>query len=233
MQLVLPVSQVSEKSFDNLVMGQNALLVHQLHQAVDALVDSKQTKIIFVHGNSGVGKTHLSLAISELCHQQNISARYLDMDMLVTLPVGVLDDVSVNQCICFDNIHSLSQSADWQRMVFDIINQCIEKAPRCLVFTSKHSVNQLDLSLPDLASRLTWGLTFKMLELSDADKAKAMQSLAREKGMEASEEVIEFILKRSNRSMHEIEKTIECLDRASLLHQRKLTIPFVKETLAL
>ncbi|WP_284216257.1 DnaA regulatory inactivator Hda [Agaribacter marinus] len=231
MQLVLPVSQHSEKTFLNMVTGENQLLKNQIETAIQGLSQDDKTRIFYVHGNAGVGKTHILLASVELATQLGLSCRYVDMEVLVNFPTEVMSEISDDALICIDNTQRLAESAQWQRMIFDLINQCIEKSSRCILFSANASVSNLKLSLPDLASRLTWGMTFRITELDDVDKATAMKAMAHQKGMEAPDEVVDFVLKRSNRNMHDIERIVEHLDKASLQHQRKLTIPFVKESL--
>ena len=60
-----------------------------------------------------------------------------------------------------------------------------------------------------------------------------LQRNARERGIELPEETANFLLKRLDRDMHTLFDALAKLDKASLQAQRKLTIPFVKETLGL
>jgi arsenate reductase (glutaredoxin) len=92
---------------------------------------------------------------------------------------------------------------------------------------------QLNLGLPDLASRLDWGQIYKLQPLSDEDKLQALQLRARLRGFELPEDVGRFLLKRLDREMRTLFMTLDQLDRASITAQRKLTIPFVKEILKL
>ena len=56
---------------------------------------------------------------------------------------------------------------------------------------------------------------------------------ANRRGFEMSEEVCKFILGRAQRDMHHLARLVEQLDVATLRHQKKVTIPFVKEALGL
>lgn len=51
--------------------------------------------------------------------------------------------------------------------------------------------------------------------------------------MELPDEVAHFLLKKIGSDLEELSKILDKLDQASLQAQRKLTIPFVKETLSL
>jgi DnaA family protein len=52
-------------------------------------------------------------------------------------------------------------------------------------------------------------------------------------GLELPDDVANFLLKRVKRSSGDLFTIISMLDRASLINQRKLTIPFVKQALSL
>ena len=102
-----------------------------------------------------------------------------------------------------------------------------------LLITGDRPPRQLNLGLPDLASRLDWGQIYKLQPLSDEDKLQALQLRARLRGFELPEDVGRFLLKRLDREMRTLFMTLDQLDRASITAQRKLTIPFVKEILKL
>ena len=90
---------------------------------------------------------------------------------------------------------------------------------------------ELGVQLPDLQSRLTLALVFQLQELADEDKLRALQLRASRRGLQMPDEVGRFILTRGARSMSALFELLEQLDQASLQAQRKLTIPFLKETL--
>ena len=102
-----------------------------------------------------------------------------------------------------------------------------------LLITGDRPPRQLNLGLPDLASRLDWGQIYKLQPLSDEDKLQALQLRARLRGFEMPEDVCRFLLKRLDREMRSLFMTLDQLDHASITAQRKLTIPFVKEILKL
>ena len=72
---------------------------------------------------------------------------------------------------------------------------------------------------------------FQLQSLSDEDKLRALQLRASRRGLHMSDDVGRFILTRGERSMNALFELLERLDQASLQEKRKLTIPFLKETL--
>ncbi|MGB1029745.1 MAG: HdaA/DnaA family protein, partial [Pseudoalteromonas marina] len=104
---------------------------------------------------------------------------------------------------------------------------------KMLVVTADLLPNMLNISLPDLESRLTWGTTFQIRSMSDDDKAQALVKRAHMRGLELSDECARFLLTRLSRDMRALLDVLDKLDHASMAAQRKLTIPFIKSTLKL
>jgi len=84
----------------------------------------------------------------------------------------------------------------------------------------------------DLKSRLAWGLVYQLLPLSDADKARHLKALAGARGLLLSDDVVAYLLARLPRDMASLQAVMEVLDRYSLMRQRALTLPLVREALA-
>ena len=84
------------------------------------------------------------------------------------------------------------------------------------------------ITLPDLQSRLSWGPVLQLKELDDADKMAALQLRAKGRGFDLPDEVAQFLMRRSPRDMSSLFALLDRLDEASLVQQRKLTIPFVR-----
>ena len=85
--------------------------------------------------------------------------------------------------------------------------------------------------LPDLVSRLSWGITYQVETLSDEEKVQALILRARQRGFDLLDDVAVFIMNRGPRDMAGLCQILDQLDQASLKEKRKLTIPFVKSEL--
>ncbi|HKJ77017.1 MAG TPA: DnaA/Hda family protein, partial [Gammaproteobacteria bacterium] len=85
--------------------------------------------------------------------------------------------------------------------------------------------------LPDLVSRLGWGLIFHVRPLSDEQMIDALQLRARQRGLDLPADVARYLLRHYRRDMTSLASLLERLDHASLVAQRRLTIPFVKQWL--
>jgi DnaA family protein len=92
-------------------------------------------------------------------------------------------------------------------------------------------LSALQLGLPDLASRLAWGLRLQLLPLEDQDKMAVINLHSDALGLNLPEDVQQYLLKHHERSMAALIQTVESLQQAALTHKRRITIPLAREVL--
>jgi DnaA-homolog protein len=117
-----------------------------------------------------------------------------------------------------------------QHALFVAINEAREGGPAVLAAGDQPPA-RLALRV-DLRSRLAWGLVYQLLPLTDADKAQHLKALASARGLLLSDEVVAYLLARLPRDLASLQAVMEVLDRYSLMRQRALTLPLVREALA-
>ena len=127
-----------------------------------------------------------------------------------------------------DDVHALDAAA--QQALFVAINEARERGPGVLAAGDQPPA-RLELRA-DLKSRLAWGLVYQLAPLADADKARHLKALAAERGLLLSDDVVSYLLTRLPRDMASLRSVMEVLDRYSLMRQRALTLPLVREALA-
>ena len=142
----------------------------------------------------------------------------------------MLEEIERLDLVAIDDLEQVVGRKRWEEALFHAFNR-LRDAGKRLVVAADASPRQLPVKLPDLASRLTWGVTFQVQGLDDAGRLAALQLRARVRGMALPDEVARFILHRGPRRLGELFEILATLDQASLSAQRKLTIPFVKQAL--
>lgn len=154
---------------------------------------------------------------------------YVPLDKRAYFVPEVLDGMEQLALVCIDNIECIAGDEEWEMAIFNLYNRITETGRTRLFITGDRPPRQLNLRLPDLASRTDWGQIYKLQPLSDEEKLLALQLRGKLRGFELPEDVGRFLLKRLDREMRTLFMTLDQLDRASITAQRKLTIPFVKE----
>lgn len=90
---------------------------------------------------------------------------------------------------------------------------------------------QIPLQLPDLVTRLGWGLTLKLKTLNEEQRITVLTSKANALGFDITPPVGRFLLAHYSRDLPSLWTLLDKLDHATLAAKRKLTIPFLKQFL--
>lgn len=229
-QLSLGVHLNDDATFENYfaLEGQsNALVVSALGHQLEVYGE----QFIFLSGAPGVGVTHLLQAACHLAGERGKRAQYLPLEELQQHePSQLLDGLESLDLVCLDGLQHVLGQAEWERALFNFFNSMRDTGRRVVMAATK-GPRELKVVLPDLQSRLNWGLVFQVQPLDDLSKQVALQNRAKARGLELTDEVAQFIMHRSPRNTHELFTSLQRLDDASLAEQRRLTIPFIKQTL--
>lgn len=182
---------------------------------------------VYLWGASGTGKSHLLQAATLLADQAGRSALYIPLDQVRQLTPALLEDLEQLDLVCLDDIEQVAGDAAWEQGLFNLFNR-LRAEQKSLLVAARCSPHRLPIELPDLSSRLSWGLCYQLQTMSDQDKTRALIEDARRRGMEMSEESAGYILRHTPRDMGSLRQLVAQLDHASLAAQRRLTIPFIK-----
>lgn len=189
-------------------------------------------KFLYLWGNSGSGKSHLLQACCQAFNTTE-SAIYLPLHLLKSWGAESIEDLDEQCLICVDDIDAIAGDPVWEEALFHLYNRIKDKEQGLCIISSNQAPAATALQLPDLRSRLGWGLVMQLQELQDEEKIKALQKHALLRGFELSPTVAQFLITRCSRNMHHLYQLLKRLDEASLAEHRKITIPFVKWVLDL
>lgn len=227
-QLPLGVQLRDDASFDSFLAGPNTELVACLERLAPAAAGG----LVYLHGGRGSGKTHLLQALCRSAGDHGQRAGYLPLTEFTADESAVLEGMGSLQLLCLDDVQAVCAERDWALVLMRLCEQARQK-DLTLVLTASKAAGQLSAALPDLRTRLAWGLVFALQPLDDAERLQALQLRARARGLELPPEVAQFLLQRNARDLPALMHMLGELDTASLAAQRRLTIPFVKTVLEL
>lgn len=210
-QLILDIRPDSPPDFDNYLPGPNAeaLAALRAHRPGAA-----REPLLYLWGDAGVGKSHLEQAWAAATGATLLAAS----EPLPEPPVAAL---------AVDDVEALD--AENQIRLFGLINSAREQGG-LLLASGRLPPAQLALR-PDLATRLAQGLVFRLLPLSDADKATALGVRAEGRGLHLPEEVTRYLLNHCRRDLPRLLAIVDALDTFSLSRKRPASVPLLKELL--
>lgn len=227
-QLVLSIPLYTQASLADFCWGENTLLRQQLDYALHHDGD----KFIYLWGDTGCGKSHL---LQACCQEANTykSAAYLPLTLLKTWEPDALEGMEEQAFLAIDDIDAIAGNKAWEEALFHLYNRVRDNGQTLLLIAGKSPPASLPICLPDLRSRLAWGLVAQVHELNDELKISTLQQQAKKRGFELPDSVASFLLNRCSRNMHDLHVILDRLDTASLAAKRKITIPFVKYALSI
>jgi DnaA family protein len=225
-QLSLGLALRDDATFDSFFAAGNEEAVNGIKGFL-----SNQENFIYIFGNSGSGKTHVLQALCNLAIDCEISTVYLPIKQC-TSPQAILDNLEHTDLICIDDLDEVFTQDKWEENIFYLYNKIKEKKQK-LIVTAKCSVKLAKINLPDLKSRLAWGVVYKLRTLNEEQCLAAIKLRAKFRGIEIGAAEGNYLIRHCARNIQELFLTLEKLDQASLAAKRKITLPFIKKILLL
>ncbi len=213
-QLVLDLALPAPEPFSDFVAGENAELLFQLGEWC---AHAPHARFIYLWGEPGCGKSHL-LAAAALRSQASL----IDADC-EALP----EEIAPNTLLAVDNVTSLDRAE--QERLFAHFNTL--RAGSGALLASGPLPPMLLPLLPDLATRLGWGLVYQLKPLSDSDKAAALQARARQLGFELTSEQADYLLRHAPRGIAPLYRLLDKANELALSRQKAVTLNLLREIL--
>jgi DnaA family protein len=218
-QLALGIRLRAEALFASFWPGENAEVVAALKAATAAP--------LWLWGAPGTGKTHL---LQAMCAAAGETAAYFPMDRSLALPPEALAGYERTPLLCIDDVDAVAGDLAWERALFRLFNEAADLGSR-LIFAAAAAPRQSPWLLEDWRSRAAACIVYQLRELDDGGRIAALQLRAVQRGLQLPHETAEYLLKRMPRDLHSLFEVLDQLDEASLVAQRRLTIPFIREAL--
>ena len=234
-------------SFDSFVVGKSNELAYN---AARSLADAGPVGFnpLFLHGTTGLGKTHLMHAIGgELRARQPaakvayLSAEKFMVDFLAALRAKDTFSFKARlrsvDLLMIDDVQFIAGKESTQEEFFHTMNEIIGAGKR-LVITADRSPQNLEGIQDRILSRMAWGL---VADINAADYELRLNILhAKVAGLKdqlgptltVPDDVIDFLARKITANVRELEGALNRTIAYARLVGKPVTIDFTRETLA-
>lgn len=228
MQLLLPVTLNSGQNFETFVESKqsNGLVVSALKEAIL----SSDFTAHYIAGGESSGCSHLLSACCHYANQNSLTSILMPLDQVIQMTPAAIEGLENVDLVCIDNFDCIQGDKTWETAIFNLFNS-LQQSNATLIFSGHHVPQELQLTLPDLTSRLQWCTLFQLTSLSGDEKVSALVQHAHYMGFELTEDVVKFMLNRLPRKMSFLMQALNTLAKKSIEKKRKVTVPFVKQEL--
>ncbi len=236
-------------SFDSFVVGKSNELAYN---AARTLAEGGPVSFnpLFLHGTTGLGKTHLMHAIGGELRARNPNAKvaYLSAEKFMVEFLAALrakDTISFKQrlrsvdLLMIDDVQFIAGKESTQEEFFHTMNEIISAGKR-LVITADRSPQNLEGIQDRILSRMAWGLVADInaadyelrLNILHTKVAAMAESLFGKGGATVPADVIEFLARKITSNVRELEGALNRVVAYARLVGKPVTLDFTRETLA-
>jgi chromosomal replication initiator protein len=232
----------SRYTFAEFVIGKSNELAYATANAV-AAAPGKTYNPLFIHGPTGIGKTHLMQAIAHeilardpACRVMFISTEQFTNDVITSIAKRSMPDFRrryrETDLLLVDDVHFLGGKETTQEEFFHTFN-AIYEAGRQVVLTSDRPPSEIPRLEARLVSRFEWSM---VADIALPDLEHRMAILRRKAQADRLEraipdDVLEFVANNVHSNVRELEGSIIKLLAYSSLRNKPVSVDLAREAL--
>lgn len=224
-------------TFDNFIIGPFNENAHAASQAV-LKNPGHSYNPLFIHGNTGYGKTHLIQAVGNYLKKSftNIKVHYTTSERFASDYVSSTQGSRINQfkekyrkydVLIMDDIQFLSKKEATQNELFHLFN-ILHENNKQIIFSSDMHPNLIPDVADRLKSRFNQGIIIDIQAPDHESRAQIIKAKARSLNVNLNEETITYLADVVEGNIRELEGAVNTLLCQTQLKNRDLTILDIK-----
>ena len=230
-----------EYTFENFIVGSSNKFTHAACLAV-AHFPAKDYNPLFIHGPSGLGKTHLLYAITNELKKQNpnVSVIYIKSEDFTNQMIECLSRQAMGEfrdkyrtcdVLLIDDIQFIAGKTSTQEEFFHTFNALYEDGKQ-IILTSDRPPREIKTLEDRLKTRFEWGLIADIqppdLELRTAIIKKKSEQV----GLILPDDVLTFLAENLRANIRQIEGAIKKLGAMAFLSGNHITMDVARSCIA-
>lgn len=227
-------------TFDNLVEGPFNQLVCAAARAVAQRPGKTSFNPLMIHGDMGLGKTHIGQAIAhaKASHPDDGCTVYVSSEVFTNQFIEALRNNALQDFMDFytqvnllilDDVQFLIGKEKTQEIFFSIFNQ-LHQADKQIVMTSHCPPRELQGLQRCLLSRFKWGLTADLQKPDLETRMAIIQKKLKRDDVAIADELVQYIAHSVDTNIRELEGVLTSLV-ACMAFNRKVDLSLVKQLL--
>ncbi len=226
-------------SFNNFVEGDCNKLARSAGYAVASNPGGTAFNPLFIHGDSGLGKTHLAQAIGIEVKEKfpEKTVLYVSANKFRTQFVDAVRNNNSNDFLHFyqiidvlilDDVHEFAGKEKTQETFFQIFNH-LHQSKKQLILTSDKSPVELDGLEQRLISRFKWGLSADLQPPDFETRMKILKQKIYKDGIQLGDDVLEYVAAHIKNNVRELEGALISLLAQSTLNKKEITLDLAQD----
>ena len=227
-------------TFDQFVVGPCNRLSHAAALAIGEN-PGRAYNPLFIHGNVGLGKTHLLQAVCHAILRRQKKSRVLYMSceeftnrFIHAIQTGKLEEFRGYyrnaDVLVVDDVQFLSNKGRTQEEFFHTFNALYNQQKQ-IVISSDHPPLEIPEIEDRLISRFKWGLVTEVEQPCFETRIAVVKRKARMRGLDLPDDVAYFIAERVSTNIRELEGAIIKVIGFATLMEREIDLSLAEEAL--
>jgi chromosomal replication initiator protein len=228
-------------TFDSYVEGKSNQIARAASLHVAEAPGTSGYNPLFLYGGTGLGKTHLMLAVGNKIKQNNPKARVIYLsserfvqDMITALRNNAIDQFKTHyrsaDALLIDDIQFFAKKERSQEEFFYTFNSLLE-GQRQIILTCDRFPKEVDNLDERLQSRLGWGLTVAIEPPELETRVAILIKKAQQNLITLPEDVAFFIAKRIKSNVRDLEGALQRVLAFSRFTNQPMSIDMAQEAL--
>ena len=191
-----------------------------------------RNNILFIYGDTGVGKTHLLNAILDKAYKEKSNAKilYISVDELVKELINAIKDEEYNKFInkyegldilLIDDFQYIARKERIQEEIFNIFSELYNKKKQ-IVIASNSKPKNIQIFAERLKMNFEYGILANISMQTSETKEAILNNKVKSNKLNVDKEAIEYISKKADLNIKEMIGLINTVDSYNKLLQEEM-----------
>ena len=225
--------------FRNFFEGTSNILARRIGETIAEQPGTTTFNPLYIHGGTGVGKTHLCHAIGNQIRERYPDKKviYISSHLFQVQFTDASRNNTFNDFINFyqgvdvliiDDIQEFVGKEKTQNAYFHIFNH-LHLLGKQLVLTSDKSPSEMQGLEERLITRMKWGMTAELYKPDLELRRQILRHKIKQDGLNLSDEIIEFIAENVTEHVRDLEGIITSLVAHALVYNKDIDLELARQ----